>query len=458
MKLIKGGTLVSGQETRRADIAVENGKIFRVEPDILPAPGDAVLDATGCLVFPGFIDAHTHFDMDNGKTVTADTFATGTAAAVRGGTTTIIDFATQDRGGSLGQAFDIWHKKAEGVSSCHYGFHMAITDWREETRAELEAMVKQGVTSFKAYMAYDALRLRDGELLGLLAGMKKVGGLLGVHCENGDLVNDLVAREKAAGHLSPAAHPVSRPPEVEAEAVDRLCYLAKLADFPVMVVHLSTELGLLEVEKARSRDQTIWAETCPQYLLLTEEKYRLPGFESAKYVCSPPIRPESDRQALIQALVQRKIQTLSTDHCSYNFQGQKTLGEQDFSRIPNGLPGVEHRPALMYTALVEKGLIPPEALCALLSENPAKLYGLYPEKGALLPGSDADIVVWETGLRETLSAKTQLQNVDYTPFEGSQVTGRARDVLLSGEVVVENGVVTQRNLGRYVARKPFTLV
>ncbi|MEA5013668.1 MAG: dihydropyrimidinase [Candidatus Limiplasma sp.] len=457
MKIIKGGTLVSGARAWQGDLAVENGKIAAVEPSLSPNPGDEVIDAAGCLVFPGFIDAHTHFDMDNGVTVTADTFATGTAAALRGGTTVIVDFATQDRGGSLQDALDTWQKKAQGVSSCHVAFHMAITSWDEATRREVSRMAAQGVTSFKAYLAYDALRVDDAQLMDILAAVKDVGGLLGVHCENGTLINALVDEQKRLGHLSPAAHPLSRPPEAEAEAISRLCYVARLVDWPVTVVHLSTELGLAEVEKARSMGQRVIAETCPQYLTLTEEKYREPGFEGAKYVCSPPLRRESDRQALIRAVREGRIDTLATDHCSFNFHGQKTLGEADFSRIPNGLPGVEHRPALVYSALVEPGLISPRDMCRLLSENPAKLYGMYPHKGALLPGSDADIVIWEGGLSETLSASNQLQNVDYTPFEGMRIAGRARDVLLGGERAVQNGEVAARNLGRYVARGPMVL-
>ncbi|NLV57470.1 MAG: dihydropyrimidinase [Clostridiales bacterium] len=457
MRIIQGGTLVSGSETRRADLAVGGGRIVKVAESILPAPGDEVIDARGCLVFPGFIDAHTHLAMDNGTTVTADDFATGTAAAVRGGTTTLIDFATQDKGGTLAAALEAWKQRAVGVSSCHVAFHMAITDWNENTRREIADMAFHGVTSFKVYLAYDALRVDDAQLLDILRAVKSVGGLLGCHCENGTLVNALVAEQKRLGHLTPAAHPVSRPPEAEAEAVSRLCYIGRLADWPVTVVHLSTELGLHEAEKARAMGQRVILETCPQYLLLTDERYNKPGFDGAKYVCSPPLRKESDRQALLDAIRAGRIDTLATDHCSYNFQGQKTLGEGDFSRIPNGLPGVEHRPALAYTALADSGLIAPQALCRLLSENPAKLYGLYPGKGALLPGSDADIVLWETGVEETVSAATQLQNVDYTPFEGMRVTGRARDVLLMGETAVQNGVLVSRNLGTYVARGPMVL-
>ncbi|MGJ4851655.1 dihydropyrimidinase [Bacillota bacterium Meth-B3] len=450
MTIIQGGRLVSPKGIEALDIAIEHGVIARVAAGIAPAPGDAVIDARGCLVFPGFIDAHTHFDMDAGATVTADDFASGTAAAIAGGTTCVIDFATQDRGMTLQEALAIWHRKAEGKSSCNYAFHMAITDWNDGARAALSEMVRAGVTSFKLYLAYDALRVNDATLLDILREAGAKGLLVGVHCENGDLVNALIARERAAGRLSPAAIPASRPAEVEAEAVARLCYVAALASCPVMVVHLSTEMGLAAVRAARARGQTVLAETCPHYLTMTDEVYRLPGFESAKYACSPPMRGEADRRALLAAAASGEIDTISTDHCSFNFKGQKALGREDFSKIPNGLPGVEHRPALIYN-LVREGALTEAQMCDLLAARPAKLYGMYPRKGALLPLSDADIVVWEDA-EGTIRAADQHQRVDYTPYEGVRVRGRARAVLLGGEVVCEHGQLIRANLGRYVAR------
>lgn len=452
MKIIKGGLLVSPTGSRLLDLAVSDGKIAKVEPDICPKAGDSVIDAKDCLVFPGFIDAHTHFDLNTGTAVTADDFRTGTLAALSGGTTCVVDFATQDRGMDLKDALAIWHQKADGVSSCHYAFHMAITDWSERTRCELPEMVAAGVTSFKLYMAYDALRVDDAVLLDILQSMREIRGLVGVHCENGTLVDCLVKQQKEKGHFAPSAHPLSRPAEVEAEAISRLLYISKLADWPVCVVHLSTALGLREIEKARSRGQRVIVETCPQYLTLTDELYSLPGFEGAKYVCSPPLRKRADQKALIEALREGRIDTISTDHCSFRFHGQKELGRNDFSKIPNGLPGVEHRPSLVYSELVEGGTIAPEDMCRLLSENPARRYGMYPQKGALLPGSDADIVVFARHLHHTISAKTQRQNVDYTPFEGMKATGRARSVLLGGELCVDNFEVIKTGLGRYVKR------
>lgn len=453
MLIVKGGTLVTPLACYQTDIAVADGRILRIDRDIMPAPGDRVLDAHNCLVFPGFIDAHTHFDMDNGLTRTADDFASGTAAALRGGTTTIVDFATQEKGGTLKAALAQWHALADGKCSCDYAFHMAITDWNEATRAELDDMAAAGVTSFKLYLAYDALRVSDAQLLDVLCEMKRIGGVVGVHCENGDLVNALTAREIAAGRTSPAAHPHARPAEAEAEAVSRLLYIARLADCPVHIVHLSSAMGLSEVRKARARGQRVYVETCPQYLLLDDRRYLRPGFEGAKYVCSPPLRGPADTRALTEAVCEGEIDSISTDHCSFNYEGQKTLGRENFSRIPNGMPGVEHRPVLFYTCMVEGGLIPPERMCALLSENQARLFGLYPRKGALQVGSDADIVVWDRSFRGTIRASEQTQNVDYTPYEGFTVIGRPHAVLLGGEIVVEDGQLVKRGLGRYVSRK-----
>lgn len=451
MLIIQNGTLITPEGERRADLGLEGGVITRMEERITPAPGDEVLDAEGCLVFPGFIDAHTHLDMDNGVTVTADDFDTGTAAALVGGTTAIIDFATQDRGGTLGQALKAWHEKADGKAHCDYGFHMAITDWNEETRRELDAMVAEGITSFKLYMAYDALRVDDAQLLDILREMKRIQGLLGVHCENGTLVNAMARKLREAGDLGPDAHPRSRPAEVEAEAISRLLYISRLADWPVNVVHLSSALGLQEIRKARAAGQKVLVETCPQYLLLDDSRLSEPDFGGAKFVCSPPLRKPADCAALREALGGGEIDTVATDHCSYNFHGQKELGLHDFSKIPNGLPGVEHRPALM-DSLVHQGFVTDVQMGKLLSENPARAYGLYPRKGALKVGSDADIVIWQRGDFGTITAEKQRQNVDYTPFEGTPVTGRAREVLHHGEVAARQGELIRPRQGQYLKR------
>lgn len=452
MYVIQNGTLVSAEKTWQADLAVEGSKITAIAPEIPISPGDQIVDASGCLVFPGFIDPHTHLEMDNGVTVTADDFPSGTLAALCGGTTTVIDFATQDRGMGLGQALDLWRKKAEGRSSCNYAFHMAITDWNETTRRELRDMAAAGVTSLKVYLAYDTLRVDDGQLLDILGECRSLGLQIGCHCENGDVVSLLQKRELSKGNRGPAAHPLSRPPEVEAEAISRYCYIASLADCPVTVVHLSSAAGLEEVRRARSRGQTVWAETCPQYLLLDDSRYHLPGFEGAKYIMSPPLRSSADREALCRAVVDGKVDTIATDHCSYNFAGQKELGREDFTRIPNGAPGLEHRPALFFSQFVASGLLPPERMCALLAENPAQQYGMYPRKGVLAVGSDADVTIWDPKTAWTISAASQHHNVDYTPYEGISITGRARAVFVNGCLAAQDGEPVQTGIGRYVFR------
>ena len=456
MLIIQNGILVEPDGTRPGDVALEDGVIVEVGDSIESIPKGKngaceTLDAAGCFVFPGFIDAHTHLDMDNGVTVTADDFNTGSAAAVVGGTTMLVDFATQIRGGALRDALKTWRQKAEGKAHCDYGFHMAITDWNERTRAELDEMTAAGVTTFKLYMAYDALRVDDGQLLDILGEMKRIRSLAGVHCENGTIVNTLVKKRLAMGDTGPAAHQRSRPPEAEAEAVSRLLYIARIADWPVCVVHLSCALGLEEIRRARAAGQKVLVETCPQYLLLDDSYYDLPGFEGAKYVCSPPLRSKRDAMILTQALRDGEIDTVATDHCSYRFHEQKKLGIGDFSKIPNGLPGVEHRPALLFS-MVARGQLSLTRMCEALATAPAKAYGLYPRKGALRVGSDGDIVIWQPGNYGKVTAGAQRQNVDYTPFEGFDVLGRPREVLLRGRVVVDRGKLVQPREGRYVFR------
>lgn len=452
MTIIQHGTLVLPDGLMQGDLAFENGVITRVAPAIEAGAGDAVCEAAGCLVFPGFIDGHTHLDMDSGTTVTADDFASGSRAAACGGTTTLVDFATQERGGTLTDALDAWHRKAEGKCACNYAFHMAVTDWNEQTRAELPWMFERGVTSFKAYYAYDNLRMDDAQMYDLLSALRPFGGVLGVHCENGTLVNRLQRQQLERGVTGPEGHPASRPPVVEAEAIRRLCAVAKLADSPVHIVHLSSAEGLEEVRRARAAGQKVWAETCPQYLLLDESLYQLEGFEGAKYVMSPPLRSPADREALRAAVLGGEIDTISTDHCSYRFGDQKALGRDDFTNIPNGAPGIEHRPALIYTSFVASGLMTEAQMSRLLSENPAKLFGMWPRKGRLAQGADADITVWDPQARWVIRAEAQHQNVDYTPYEGFEAAGRARAVYVGGQLAAKDGEPSGASAGRYVKR------
>jgi len=452
--LIKGGMVVSSDGIVQADVLLEDGKVAAVARD-MEAEGAELVDASGKYLMPGFIDAHTHFDLEVSGTVTADDFGTGTKAAIAGGTTCIIDFATQNKGETLKEALANWHRKADGKASCDYGFHMAISDWNTAAGEEIPDMFASGITSFKVYMTYN-IRVNDGEIYRILKRIKEYGGLVGVHCENGELIDRLIEDRRNSGDLGPSAHPLSRPACIEAEAINRLLTIARLADVPVMVVHLSSGEGLEVIQSARERGQKVYVETCPQYLLMDEGKYWLPGFEGAKYVISPPLRGKEDNEVLWAALKEEKIHTIATDHCSFTTK-QKEMGIGDFTRIPNGMPGVETRAALMYTYGVLEGRITLEQMCRLMAENSARLYGMYPQKGCIQPGSDGDIVVWDPAYEGRISADCQLQNVDYAPFEGVQVKGRPEKVFLRGELVAENGSVLKENLGKYIARKAGSL-
>lgn len=449
--IIKNGTIVTPKKSYISDIKIEDEIIVDIGENLEDDKAQ-IIDASGYLVFPGFIDSHTHFDLDTGYTRTADNFKTGTAAAIVGGTTTILDFATQNKGETLSEALTNWNNLAENVSSCDYGFHMAITQWNEDIEDEIKIMFSKGITSFKAYMAYDNLRLNDGEIYDILKCLKKYNGLLSVHCENGDLVNAMIKEQLNSGNMTPAAHPLSRPNIVESEAVSRYIDIANLAGAPIYIVHLSTKEALEEVVKARKRGQKVYVETCPQYLLLEDSLYLSDDFESAKYVLSPPLRKRDDLEKLWKALSAEEIDTIGTDHCSFNFKGQKDHGINDFSKIPNGIPGVEHRPALMYSYGVDSGKITKEQMCSVLSENIAKIFGMYPRKGVIQVGSDADIVIWDVLSKGIISKDNQSQNVDYTPFEGFKTVGSVKHVFLRGRHVVENGNIIRRNSGKYIKR------
>ena len=450
--LLKGGTVVSPEGSIKADIRIKGECIDQIGEN-LDIGAAEVIDVTGKLLFPGFIDTHTHFDLDAGEFFTSDNFETGTKAAIAGGTTTVLDHTTQNRGETLKDALKNWHEKAGDRSYCDYGFHMSISEWNEDIKKELKDMTREGVSSYKLYMAYNNLKVNDAEMYEILQAVTEEGGIVGVHCENGDLVNELIGEQKKLGNLSPKAHPLSRPDDIEAEAVSRLLTIAKYADAPVNIVHLSTQKGYEYVEKARKEGQKVFVESCPQYFLMDESKYALDGFESAKYVLSPPLRKDNDISCLWNALADNKIETIGTDHCSFNYKGQKDRGIDDFSRIPNGIPGVEHRPILMYTYGVANSRITKEQFCAILSTNAAKLFGMYPKKGILKEGSDADIVVWDPEYRASITAEEQVQNVDYTPYEGMPTQGRAEYVMLRGTMIVKNGKVTNKNTGNYVYRQ-----
>ena len=448
--LLKGGIVVSPKGIKKADVLISGEKIVAVGRHI--RTDATVVNVSGKLLFPGFIDAHTHFDLEVSDTVTADDFAAGTQSAIAGGVTTIVDFATQNKGEKLGDALNNWHVKAFANSACDYAFHMAISDWREDVRADLVGMFEQGVTSFKVYMIYDAMELTDREIYELLVELKKYGGIVGCHCENSGVIGKLREEAVNRGDTAPANHPKTRPDYCEAEAIRRFLTIAEAADTPVIVVHLSTAEGYAEIQRARQRGVKVFAETCPQYLLLDDSVYDKPFDEASKYICSPPLRKTDDQKVLWQALKTNNLDTVSTDHCSFTIE-QKRAGKEDFTKIPNGMPGVETRPILMYTYGVKKKRITLGQMCAYLSENPAKLYGMYPKKGAIKVGSDADIVVFEPRGSGTITAASCHSKCGYNPFEGARTEGRIDRVYLRGKVAYSNGEILLKNSGRYVSRK-----
>ncbi|MEA4896457.1 MAG: dihydropyrimidinase, partial [Oscillospiraceae bacterium] len=400
--------------------------------------------------------AHTHFDLEVAGTVTADNFETGSRAALLGGTTTVIDFATQYHGESLNQAFAHWLAKAKDKSSCDYGFHMAISDWNGSVSDEIQDMIDMGVTSFKLYMTYDDMMVGDGDIYKILKRLKEAGGIAGVHCENSSLIKALVEEKQRLGKNETAFHPQTRPYQAEAEAINRLLRIAELADSPIIIVHLTSKAGYEEAVKARARGQKVYLETCPQYLLLDESLYELPLPECLKYVIAPPLRRAGDRDCLWSALSDNQIQTVSTDHCSFSLP-QKRMGENDFTKIPGGMPGVEDRAVLLYTYGVKNGRISLTQMCGLLSENPAKLYGAYPRKGCIAPGSDADIVVFNPAASGLISAETQAYNTDYAPYEGFETLGRVDQVYLRGVKAVEDHKIIAEHTGRFLKRGKFGL-
>ena len=452
--LLRGGYVVSGKSCRRADLLINGEKIEKVG-HISPALAqDAqIVDVAGCYLFPGFIDAHTHFDLDVCNTTTADDFESGTRSAIRGGTTTVIDFACPNKGETLAYGLDLWHKKADGKCWCDFGFHMTIDDWNESIEKELDDMFAAGITSFKMYLTYPAMMIGDGAVYNALKALKARGGIAGVHCENAGVIDARIAELKADGRgADVSSHPIARPDYCEAEAVARLLRIAQAAESPVIIVHTTNKASLEEIENARSRGQTVYVETCPQYLALDDSVYYDPDYSSAaRYVCAPPIRTETDSAALWRALRHGEVQTISTDHCSFTL-AQKDAGREDFTKIPGGLPGVETRGEVIYTAGVAGKKMSVAGMCRALSENPAKLYGLYPRKGALQAGSDADIVVYDPKASHILSAQDMVSKAGYTPFEGFRTEGSIAKVYLRGTLQVDGGKVVGVQNGVYLKR------
>jgi dihydropyrimidinase len=451
--LIKNGTVVTASDQYTGDVLVEDEKITVIGSS-LEMQADKTIDASGKYVLPGGIDVHTHMDMPFGGTTSADDFESGTVAAAFGGTTAIVDFAIQYRGQTLHHAMETWAKKAEGKAAIDYGFHMIITELTDQVELEMDALVRQGITSFKLFMAYPGVfMLDDASIFKALMRTGKNGGTICMHAENGGVIDVLVQRALAEGKTAPKYHALTRPARAEAEATHRAIALAEIADVPIYIVHLSAAEALEMVTEARDRGLPAFAETCPQYLFLSYDNYEEPGFEGAKYVMSPPLRDQAKQSALWRGLAFNDLQCISTDHCPFCMKEQKELGRNDFSKIPNGAPGVETRMSLVYDGGVRTGRITLNRFVELTSTSPAKIFGLFPRKGTIAPGSDADIVVFDPNRKLTLSAKTLHMKVDYNPYEGREVTGATDTVLSRGRVVIENGAfVGRKGSGSFVKR------
>jgi dihydropyrimidinase len=450
--VIANGTLVTAEATLHAGLGILDGKIAAAGPDLA---GRERIDAVGMLVLPGAVDEHVHLQMPVGEFASSDDFYTGTVAAACGGTTTVIDFVEPKPGQLLLDALAARQAEAGSKVAIDYGLHMTLSRADDATLAQIPASIAAGAASFKLYMAYQGLRLDDGELLRALAALGRAGGQVLVHAENHHAIAYLTAQALAEGRVGPENHPRTRPDFMEAEAVSRLLALARLTGTPLTVVHLSCAAGLEAVRVARVRGQAVWVETCPQYLLLDEAEYRRSGFESAKFVMSPPLRTERDREALWAGLAAGEVDTVATDHCPFVFATQKTRGLHDFSRIPGGAPGIETRLALLYTHGVRAGRLTPEQWVAACCTEPARRFGLAPRKGTFEVGADADVVIFDPQRQVTLTAGSLHQNVDYTPYEGWLVTGYPLTVLSRGETIVRDGrFVGHPGRGEYLPSAP----
>jgi dihydropyrimidinase len=456
--LISGGTVVSPAGTQAAEVLIDGERIVA-----LAAPGSDLansfaegarhVDAAGRLVIPGAVDVHTHMEMPFGGTSSADTFASGTRAAAWGGTTTIVDFAIQRKGGTLGSGLDAWHQKAEGHCAIDYGFHMIVSDVNEQSCKEMDQLVGEGVTSFKLFMAYPGVFYStDGEILKAMQQARDSAATIMMHAENGIAIDVLVSQALSRGETAPRFHGITRPDRLEAEATGRAIALAKVAGAPLYIVHLSTTGALEAVAEARDQGQNAFAETCPQYLFLSADDLARDGFEGAKYVCSPPLRAREHQANLWRGLRTNDLSVVSTDHCPFCFKEQKELGIGDFSKIPNGIPGVEHRVDLTFQGVLA-GEITMARWVEVNATTPARMFGLYPRKGVLAPGSDADVVVYDPAAKQRISAATHHMSVDYSAYEGKEVTGRAETVLSRGQFVIDAGqFVGNEGHGKFLVR------
>ena len=453
--LIRNGTIVTATDTYVSDVGISNGKISVIGLDLPAESGGKVIEARGMLVMPGGIDVHTHLDMPFGGTMSADDFESGTIAAAYGGTTTLIDFAIQYKGQTLRHAFDTWMKKADGKAVIDYAFHCIITDIAGAQLDEMKAFVREGVPTFKLFMAYPGVfMLDDASIFKAMSAAANSGGMICMHAENGGAIDVIVQRALAEGKRAPKYHALTRPVTLEAEATSRAIALAEIAGTPVYIVHLSCNEALEKVREARDRGLRVYAETCPQYLYLSLENMDAPGFEGAKYVFTPPLREKWHQEKLWQGLAQDDLQVVSTDHCPFCMKEQKELGKDDFTKIPNGGPGIEHRLSLVYNGGVHGGKFSPNRFVQLVSTAPAKLFGLYPRKGTIAVGSDADLIVFDPNEEQIISVKTHHMRVDYSMFEGTRVKGVTKTVLSRGRTIIDKGRFTGKaGAGEFLKRE-----
>lgn len=455
--LIKGGTVVTESKVMKKDLGIK-GEIITALEDDLVGPAKKVIDAEGKYIFPGAIDVHVHLEAAVSQTFSSDDFRTGTIAAACGGTTTIIDFATQEEGHTVDEAVAARINQAIYKAVIDYGFHIALTDINEHTLAAIPSLIEEGFPSFKLYMTYQ-FRVDDGEILRVLARVKECGGLVCIHAENHHMIDYLVQEYRRTGKTSPKYHPLSRPLLAEWEATSRAIKLARLVNAPLYIVHVTCGNSLAEIAEAREQGYPVMAETCPQYLFLSEDRYEDPGFEGAKYVMSPPLRPIENQTVLWNGLAGGNLQVVSTDHCPFYYLGQKEIGRDFFGDIPNGAPGIEVRPALLYTYGVRQGRLSLQQFVSAVATNPAKIFGLYPEKGTIAVGSDADLIIFDPQAEKTLTKEILHENVDYTPYEGMELKGFPVATIAGGEVIVEKGVfLGEKRRGKLLKRKRANLI
>jgi dihydropyrimidinase len=455
--LIRGGRVVTAADTYASDLGIASGRITAIGEGLPVEAARQVLSAEGAYVIPGGIDVHTHLDMPFGGTTSSDDFATGTIAAAFGGTTTLIDFAIQYKGQTLRAAYDTWRAKAEGKAATDYAFHCIITDLSDARLEEMDDLVREGVSSFKLFMAYPGVfMLDDASIFKTMGRAAANGALVCMHAENGGAIDVIVKRTLAEGKRAPKYHALTRPTTAEAEATARAIALAEMAGSPVYIVHLSCSEALEKVREARDRGLPVYAETCPQYLFLSIENFDVPGFEGAKYVFTPPLREKWHQEKLWAGLAHDHLQVVSTDHCPFCYKEQKELGKDDFTKIPNGGPGIEHRLSLVFTGGVGGKRFSVNRFVELVSTTPAKLFGLYPRKGTIAVGSDADLVIFDPDREETISAKTHHMRVDYSMFEGIHVKGMPRQVLVGGKLTIDNGKFVGRvGQGQFLKRQTY---